>query len=113
MPSPPEPLLSADDVHGWREHDALSRIARVVVRLPTPHKNTALRWLGRRFGAGSRSAVRTLDGHLLAVDPRCLGLAGWIQQAGTWEPWVVETCRLLARPGDVFVDAGAHVGCVS
>lgn len=106
--------LSQHEHRGWSDADALLlRLARVAMALRTSRKNDVLRWVGRRFGGNGRNVVWTFDGQRLAVDARCLDVFGWIQVAGTWEPWVVAACRGLARPGDVLYDVGAHVGCVT
>jgi FkbM family methyltransferase len=72
------------------------------------------RKIGRLFGEGMKTVVKTASGALLAVDPRNLDVFTAIScKGGSWEDQVLNACRRLLRPGDVFYDIGANAGIFS
>lgn len=91
-------------------------VYRFLHRLPEPIRSRA-----RRLGAGPiADRVETLlsrrpmkldvDGRTLWVDPADKAVAHSLVVTGRWHPAASRAIRRRLRPGDVFVDAGAHIG---
>jgi FkbM family methyltransferase len=67
-------------------------------------------WAAR--GLASPTPTRLRDGSIALVDPGdALGRA--LYYAGDWDPKITWVCRRLLRPGDTFLDVGAHCGGVA
>jgi len=58
------------------------------------------------------SRVRLRDGSVALVDPSD-ALGRTVYYAGDWDPKITWACRRLLRPGDTFLDIGAHCGVVA
>lgn len=89
----------------------LTALYRCLLRLPDfPGKARLQTWLGRRWF--HPAAQRVVHGLRMELDPR-----EWMQndlmRTGTSEPGTVALLGRLLRPGDTFVDVGAHVGFLS
>jgi FkbM family methyltransferase len=79
-------------------------------RRPLPGRGRAVNALGHLAGwvSGGRAIVSPWPGVRFEVD-----LTDRIQRqmwAGVYEPHVRECFHALLRPGDVFIDVGAHIG---
>lgn len=78
----------------FRPSQIVRRIGRTW-RPPGEIEDVALPW-GARLQVDTREVI----GH-------------WIVWMGLWDVAVCETLRRLLRPGDVAVDAGANIGCMT
>lgn len=105
--------LDRDDLVGWTEREPrVLRLAQVLAERLPRGKSKVPRALGRLFGGKWRATI-TVDGVRLAVDGRNLDLYTSIRRGVAWEPWVLDACLELLRPGDVFLDIGANAGAVA
>jgi FkbM family methyltransferase len=60
--------------------------------------------------SGGAAAAVLCDVGLLHLPARDTVMAPWVREYGTWEPVETAVLRSLLRPGDAFLDVGAHVG---
>jgi FkbM family methyltransferase len=71
-------------------------------------------YVGSRFLAGSKNAVRSASGRLFAVEPSAFGLyLAMIRGGSNYPSHVLETCRLHLQPGGTLYDVGANIGFIS
>lgn len=107
--------ISAADIAARPIEETLPFRLAVAMTRQLPRGRGALpRWLGRTVLRNLRSCVRTRHGALLAVEPSSLDVYVAIAiQEGTWDYPVLQTCRAVLRPSDVFFDVGANAGYMS
>jgi FkbM family methyltransferase len=60
-------------------------------------------------GSGPTIVVPS-DVGLLHLPARDSVIAPWVREYGNWEPVEAQVLRSVLRPGDAFLDVGAHVG---
>lgn len=63
-------------------------------------------------GLGQTTEARLRSGLRLVVDPTEY-LGRTVLLTGEWDPKVTWVCQKLLRPGDTFIDIGAHCGVVA
>ncbi len=67
-------------------------------------------WASQSLETPTRARLR--DGSIALVDPSD-ALGRTVYYAGDWDPKITWVCRRLLRPGDTFLDIGAHCGVVA
>lgn len=67
-------------------------------------------WAARSLAMPARARLR--DGSIALVDPND-DLGRTLYYLGDWDPKITWVCRRLLRPGDIFLDIGAHCGVVA
>lgn len=107
--------VSDRDLSSWREGRSLVFSFALFLSKHMPRgKGWLPRRIGRWFGADTKTVIRTASGALLAVDPGNLDVYTHIAgTGGSWEAQVLNACKELLRPGDVFYDIGANAGIYS
>jgi FkbM family methyltransferase len=101
------------DLAGWTDSEPrLLRLAQLLAERLPRGKSRVPRALGRLFGRQWRTTI-DVGGVRLAVDATNLDLYTSIRRGVAWEPWVLDACLELLRPGDVFLDIGANAGAVA
>jgi FkbM family methyltransferase len=74
-------------------------------------RSSVARAVGRWYGAGRSSFIKTRNGAHLSVDFANFDIyAHIINNGGCWERHVMDCCARVLRPGDVFLDIGANAG---
>jgi FkbM family methyltransferase len=107
-------LETPADLSSWRNAQPLMmRSAAWLNRVLPRGKGAVPRWIGRRFGDGWTTTIRTDSGCVLAVDPSNLDLFVTIEREGAWEPWIRRVCGLAMRDGGVMFDVGANAGAIA
>ncbi len=108
------PLETPADLVVWGSPQPLMmRTAALLNRVLPRGKGAVPRWIGRRFGGGWTTTIRTDSGCVLAVDPANLDLFVTIEREGAWEPWIRRVCGLAMRDGGVMFDVGANAGAIA
>lgn len=106
--------LTPQDVRDYTASRPLAfRIARLWNRWSWRGKGAVPRWIGRTWGQRWKILCQTASGVPLAVEPTSLDVYLSILRDGAWEPWIVRAALAALRPGDVFYDIGANVGCIA
>lgn len=105
--------VESDDLAGWTDREPrVLRLAQILAERLPRGKSRVPRALGRLFGGRWRTTI-SVEGVRLAVDGKNLDLYTSIRRGVAWEPWVLDACLELLRPGDVFLDIGANAGAVA
>src|SRR4051794_33340759 len=114
MADPPPVVPTREELEGWSER---SPWPFTVARAWSSHAPRARSWfprqVGRIVGSQWRTVVRSNVGALLAVDPANLDVYAHIARDGAQDPWVLQACQRLVKPGDVFFDVGANAGFIA
>lgn len=109
--------VPADDVRRWEAASGrpfLMSVAMAWARYAPRYKGLVPRVIGRRFGRGMRTTVRTRSGGTIAVDSNNLDIyATMMLRGGVWEPHIQDACQAVVRPGDIVFDIGANAGIVA
>lgn len=103
-----------EDLEGWSERRPWAFSAALAWASRAPRARSWLpRQIGRTLGSRWRAIIQTESGTLLAVDPSNLDVYTTIARDGSQDPWVLQTCLSLVKPGEVFFDVGANAGFMS
>jgi FkbM family methyltransferase len=94
---------------------SLSETARMTAMLQQQVEGLALSFgaRGRAFPLGDDVLVRTPHGWLLQPADDLALLVGLLETGGRHEPGLCGVLAAILAPGDLAVDAGAHVGIVT
>lgn len=106
------PLSSLQD---WEETESLVfNAARLWNKYAPRGKGAIPRFLGRNFGKNLKLHILTASQAKLAVQPSSLDVyVNIVNNGGTWNNHVLETCESLLKSGQTFWDVGANVGIIS
>jgi FkbM family methyltransferase len=105
---------TVEERDGWSERRPRAfSLALAWSRRSPRAKSWVPRQIGRLSGARWKTAIRSANGTVLAVDPANLDVYVQIARDGAVDPWVLDTCLRLLEPGDVFFDIGANAGFIS
>lgn len=109
-----EVTLSSEEAAHWEGGSTFPlRLAAFLNRALPRGKGAAPRFIGGLI-KNRRLCVTTRRGARLAVHPGSMEIyAAIINNAGAWNPHILETCRSLLQPGQVFYDIGANIGFIS
>ncbi|MEO1524566.1 MAG: FkbM family methyltransferase [Planctomycetota bacterium] len=105
------PPTRSEDYNGHQP--SMMKLASWLNRVAPRGKGAIPRWIGKQFGRGWKTTVRTDSGCRLAVDPANLDLFVTIENEGSWEPWIRRVCQLAMKDGGVMFDVGANAGAIS
>jgi FkbM family methyltransferase len=84
---------------------SLAPLVRPVLEHVAPIRWVAMKWLTRR-----QPAEVQIGGLAYAVHPADFGVTFEIASTGDYEPVTRAACAAALKPGDTFIDIGAHVG---
>jgi FkbM family methyltransferase len=113
---PPMPVhIDEREAAQWSNARPLAlSLAAAWARFAPRGKGWGARVIGRTIGKSMKATIRTASGGVVAVDPRNLDIyTTVICRNGVWEKIIHDTCKALARPGDVVFDIGANAGVVA
>jgi FkbM family methyltransferase len=85
---------------------------RLLKRTPLIHIPLAKRMYYRIYSWSRPQELTEIDveGVQLWIEPSDQGIASFLLTSGSYEPFEVSVVQRLLRPGDCFIDVGAHIG---